>query len=79
MVQAFVFRSAMTSPSLQDVLAAAPHVADSIDAMTELIPGVPASKQNLKTLLEHVMKEKHFIFGKDVETIVQIFVTKKKK
>ena len=44
----------MTTPSLQDVLAAVPAVADQIDGMTELAPGVPANAENLRTLWKHV-------------------------
>ena len=44
----------MTTPSLQAVLAAVPAVADQIDGMTELAPGVPANAENLRTLWEHV-------------------------
>ena len=40
----------MATPSLQDVLAAVPAVAELVDQMTELLPGCPASEQNLQTL-----------------------------
>ena len=46
----------MAAPSLQDIFAKEPGLAAKIDAMTELLPGVPASKENLKTLLEYVVK-----------------------
>ena len=56
----------MATLALQDMLAVEPSLADRIDSMTELIPGVPASKQNLKTLLEHVTKERDlFLTGTD--------------
>ena len=40
----------MATPTLQDVLAAVPAVAELVDQMTELLPGVPANEQNLQTL-----------------------------
>ena len=44
----------MATPSLQDVLAAVPAVAELVDQMTELLPGCPASEQNLQTLWGHL-------------------------
>jgi hypothetical protein len=44
----------MATPTLQDVLAAVPAVAQLVDAMTELAPGIPASKENLGTLWAHI-------------------------
>ena len=44
----------MATPSLQDVLAAVPAVAELVDQMTELLPGCPASEQNLQTLWNHL-------------------------
>ena len=55
----------MAASSLQDILAKEPGLAAKIDAMTELLPGVPASKENLKTLLEHLMKEGSFASDTD--------------
>ena len=46
----------MAAPTLQDVLAAVPAVAQLVDEMTELAPGVPASKENLGTLWAHIQK-----------------------
>ena len=69
----------MATPSLQDILATEPGLADSIDAMTELIPGVPASKENLKTLLEHLMKEGSFDLEGTDETRVLLLVAKCRK
>ena len=43
----------MAAPSLQDVLAAVPAVAEQVDGMTELLPGVPSSKDNLNTLWQY--------------------------
>ena len=40
----------MATPTLQDVLDAVPAVAELVDQMTELLPGVPANEQNLQTL-----------------------------
>merc|ERR1712137_145976 len=70
----------MATLSLQDVLAVEPSLVDKIDSMTELIPGVPASKQNLKTLLEHVIKEGDlFLTGADDTSGVKMHVIKKSK
>ena len=44
----------MATPTLQDVLAAVPAVAQLVDQMTELLPGCPASEQNLQTLWKHM-------------------------
>ena len=55
----------MAAPSLQEIFAKEPGLAAKIDAMTELLPGVPASKENLKTLLEHVMKGGSFVSDTD--------------
>ena len=51
----------MAAPSLQDVLAVVP--AAEIDVNNELIPGVQASKQNLHTLLEHIMSDGGFFLA----------------
>ena len=50
----------MATPTMQDVLGAVPAVATAIDEMTELIPGVPSDKQNLRQLLEYLKKNKGF-------------------
>ena len=47
----------MAAPTLQEVLAREPQLAGAIDAMNELLPGVPANKGNLATLLGHLKKE----------------------
>ena len=44
----------MAAPSLQDVLAAVPAVAEQVDGMTELLPGVPSSKENLNTRWQYI-------------------------
>jgi hypothetical protein len=44
----------MATPSLQDVLAAVPAVAELVDQMTELLPGCPANEPNLQTLWKHM-------------------------
>ena len=70
----------MATPSLQDILAIEPGLADSIDAMTELIPGVPASKENLKTLLEQLIKDGRFESkGSDGTSIVFYVIKNRKK
>ena len=73
----------MATSALQQIIAHEPGLATRIDAMTELIPGVPASKENLKTLLEHVTKEEIFrLTGTDETSLVMLRVaspSKKKK
>ena len=69
----------MATSALQDILAAEPGLATRIDEMTELIPGVPASKQNLKTLLEHVMKEGHCDLEGTDQTSILLLVAKHRK
>ena len=64
----------MAAPSLQDILAKESGLTTKIDAMTELIPGVPASKENLKALLEHVMKEGHCDLEGTDQTSFLLFV-----
>ena len=69
----------MAASSLQDILATEPGLAAKIDAMTELLPGVPASQANLKTLLKYVVKT-DFIEMKDIDNImIQIVVGKRRK
>ena len=69
----------MATSALQDILAREPGLATRIDEMTELIPGVPASKENLKTLLAHVMKEGHCDLEGADQTSILIIVAKHKK
>ena len=47
----------MATPTLQDVLAAVPAVAQLVNEMTELAPGVPASQQNLGVLFACMQKD----------------------
>ena len=69
----------MATPSLQDVLATEPGLTARIDAMTELIPGVPASKENLRTLLEQLIKDGRFESGGSDGTSIVFYVTKNRK
>ena len=72
----------MAASSLQDLLATEPGLAAKIDAMTELIPGVPASKENLKTLLEHIIKDELFYLtgSDDIQIVFHVMnPTRKKK
>ena len=48
----------MAAPSLQTVLAAVPALVEQIDGMTELVSGVPASEEHLRTLWQHVNRVK---------------------
>ena len=49
----------MAAPTIQEVLAN-PLVARTIDTMNELIPGVPATRQNLQTPFDET--QDHYIF-----------------
>ena len=69
----------MAASSLHDIFATEPGLSAKIDAMTELIPGVPASKQNLKTLLKHLMKRGHFDLGGNDDTSIEFHVANLKK
>ena len=69
----------MATSSLQDILLTEPGLVAKIDSMTELIPGVPGSKQNLKTLLEHLMKRGGFDLGGTDYTSIAILVPRYKK
>ena len=46
----------MTTPSLGQVLAQEPAVADIINSMTELLPGVSANEENAKVSLDSITK-----------------------
>ena len=65
--------------TLQDILRHRPELATGIDAMTELIPGVPASKENLKTLLECLTKRSGFDSGGTDETSILFLMPKHMK
>ena len=66
--------------SLQDILATEPGLVAEIASMTELIPGVPGSKQNLKTLLGHLMKRGGFdLVGTEDHISIAILVPRYKK
>ena len=69
----------MATPSLQDVLATEPGLTARIDAMTELIPGVPASKENLRTLLEQLIKDGRFESKGSDGTSIVFYVTTKQE
>ena len=49
----------LAAPSLQEVLAAVPAVAELVDQMTELLPGCPASAQNLETLWNYMQRSNY--------------------
>ena len=69
----------MAASSLQDLLATEPGLAARIDAMTELIPQVPASKANLKTLLEQLIKDGGFHSGGSDDISIVFYVIKSRK
>ena len=69
----------MAASCLQDILATEPGLAAKIDAMTELIPGVPASKENLKTLLEQLVKDGRFESGGSHDISIVFYVIKNRK
>ena len=69
----------MATSTLQDILAREPGLATRIDTMTELIAGVPASKENLKTLLEHLMKQGETALEGTDQTSILLLVAKQRK
>ena len=69
----------MATLTLQDILAREPGLATRIDTMTELIAGVPASKENLKTLLEHLMKQGETALEGTDQISILLLVTKQRK
>ena len=69
----------MSSPSLQDILAHEPGMANMIDQMSDLIPGVPASKANLTTLLEYVVKARHLRMTDSDDFSIEIVVNTYRK
>ena len=48
--------TAMTTPSLGQVLAQEPAIAGIVDGMNELLPGVAANEENVKILLDSITK-----------------------
>ena len=69
----------MATPTLQDVLAAVPAVAQLVDQMTELAPGVPASQQNLGVLFACMQKDVNQEFSFPDGCLVQLDLDFKKK
>ena len=68
----------MATPSLQDVLAAVPAVAELVDQMTELLPGCPASEQNLQTLWTYMQSVVYREFANN-EMLVVLQLSSKRK
>ena len=68
----------MAAPSLQEVLAAVPAVAQLVDQMTELLPGCPASEQNLQTLWTYLNQVVYREFASD-EMLVVLQLSSKRK
>ena len=67
----------MAAPTIQEVLAN-PLVARTIDTMNELIPGVPATRQNLQTLFDET--QDHYIFmGFGIQPGMGVRIYKNKK
>ena len=68
----------MATPSLQAVLAIVPALAEQIDGMTELAPGVLASEENLRTLWTYMNR---VVFMKIVidEMLVVLELSSKRK
>jgi hypothetical protein len=52
----------MSTPTLQGILAAVPSLGAQIDSFNELIPGVPATEENLATLFEAMKQKKDISF-----------------
>jgi hypothetical protein len=69
----------MATPTLQDVLAAVPAVAELVDQMTELAPGVPASQQNLGVLFACMQKDVNQEYPFPDGCLVQLDLDFKKK
>ena len=69
----------MSSPSLQDILAHELGIANMMDQMSELIPGVPASKANLTTLLKYVVKAHHLRMTDSDDFSIEIVVNTYRK
>ena len=69
----------MSSPSLQDILAHELGMANMIDQMSELIPGVLASKANLTTLLKYVVKAHHLRMPDSDDFSIEIVVNTYRK
>ena len=72
-------RMAMSSQSLQDILTNEPGIAAVIAEMSELIPGVPASQANLKTLLEYVVKQRQIWINDSDDIMIEIVVPTRHK
>ena len=68
----------MATPSLQEVLAAVPAVAQLVDEMTELLPGYPANEQNLQTLWTYMNHAVYREFASD-ELLVVLQLSSKRK
>ena len=68
----------MAAPLLQDVLAAVPAVAALVDEMTELLPGCPASAQNLETLWTYMQSVVYREFANDEMLVVLQLASKRK-
>ena len=68
----------MAAPSLQEVLAAVPAVATLVDEMTELLPGDPASEQNLQTLWTYMQSVVYREFVADGMLVVLQLASKRK-
>ena len=67
----------MAAPTIQEVLAN-PLVARTIDTMNELIPGVPATKQNLQTLFDET-QDHHIFMGFGIQPGMGVRIYKNKK
>ena len=64
----------MAAPSIQDLLAAVPAVAELVDGFTELAPGCPANEQNLQTLWTYMNREVYReIASDDMLVVLQLF------
>ena len=68
----------MATPSIQDVLAAVPAVAELVDGMTELTPGVPASEHNLQTLWTYMNRVVYREIASDGMLVVLQLSSKRK-
>ena len=68
----------MATPSLQALLAAVPALAEQIDGMNELTPGVLASEENLRTLSTYMNRELFIQIAIDQMLVVLQLSSKRK-
>ena len=68
----------MATPSVDAVLCT-PEIVQRINSCTELLPGVPASKENLQPLWQHISGMKHWSSSEDDVQITLMHQSRGKK